>query len=488
MNYFTIQVSPKRGYFFLWGGSLLARGPIDLLDKSKKPASIMWYLAWPAIVEQILMTMVQYVDTAMVGSLGKVASAAVGLNTSTIWLINGINTAVGIGFSVQVARFIGSKENERAKQVVRQAVLAIGMVGIVLTCFLQLIAGHLPYWLGAEEAVIPHAISYMRYIGAGYLFNVAVLVSSNILRCTGDTKTPMFFNILTNLLNVVGNFLLIFPTRELTLFGTTFTMWGAGWGVSGAAISTALATAFSGIVLVSALFWKKSPAQISLRGDYSLDKKVMRDACIIGTPSALERITLSSGQIALTALITGVGTAALAAHQLAITAESLTYLPANGFSVAATTLVAQALGSGEKEMAFQYGKLCTQYAVAMMTITAAIMFALAPQLMGLFTPDQEVIALGAQVLRVIAFAEPFFALSIVIFGVLRGAGDTKWPFYISIVGMWGVRISAAFIMVNIWQIGLIGAWIAMLLDLVIRGAVCVHRFYKGNWRQVWSIT
>lgn len=252
----------------------MAQKEFNLLDTSMKPSKIVLHLAWPAIVEQLLQTMVQYVNTAMLGSLGARATAAVAVNTSLIMLMNGLMNAGAIGFAVQVARHIGAGEPEQAKKNVRQAMVFVLAFGVFSTVLMESISGALPRMMGAEEAIIPDAVNYMRYMSSVFLFNAAIIVSSNIIRCAGDTKTPMFFNLLTNILNIIGNFLLIFPTREITVFGASFTMWGAGMGVSGTGLSTALSTIVSGSMLVGSIFIKRSPIRIPLRGDYRPDWQI----------------------------------------------------------------------------------------------------------------------------------------------------------------------------------------------------------------------
>ncbi len=458
----------------------------NLLDKSIPPNRIIWYLAWPTIIEQILQSMVQYVDSAMVGSLGASATAAVAVNTSTIWLLNGLMNAAAVGFSVLVAREIGAGNLERARNVVRQSILSTVIMGLVLTSVMQVVARFLPSWMGAADDVVPNAVVYMRYIAAVFPFTMAMIVFSAIIRSSGDTRTPLMFNLLTNILNIIGNFLLIFPTRQINIGSLTFTMWGADMGVGGAALSSAISTSFSGLCLFAALFMKDHPAKITWKGNWRFDASLLKTVARLGTPVALERATLSFGQIALTKLITGLGTVSLAAHHLANTAESITYLPPSGFSTAATTLVAQSLGSKDKELAKRYGKLCTIYGTALMTVMGVLLYVLAPQLMRVFTRDAAVIELGARVLRIEAFAEPFFGLSMLIFGVLRGAGDTKGPFLISIFGMWIVRLPLAWILVTFTGLGLAGAWIAMMCDLVVRGICCLWRFRGGRWLSVWE--
>ena len=460
---------------------------LDLLDKSIPSWKLILLLAWPTIIEQILHTAVNYVDTAMVGSIGTYATAAIGVCTSTIMLLMGVMNIAGIGFSVTVARRIGEGDHEAARTTMRQAMLSVVFIGLSLTALVELIlAPNLPRWMGADAEILPYSVMYFRIIGLGYVFNTAMMVSGAILRCMGDTKTPLKFNILTNLINVCGNFLLIYPTRQLTVLGVTFTMPGAGWGVAGAAAATVTATAFSACCLASTLFLRKGPLQISLRDDYRPRKDILLQAFRLGVPSFFERATISLGQIVSTAMITGLGTSAIAAHQLANTGESLCYMPIFGFATAATTLVAQNLGAGDKERARQQGSWCIGMAVCVMCCTSGLMFALAPQIIDIFSNDPQVIALGSQVLRIEALAEPFFAIASVVSGILRGAGDTKWPFYISLAGMWLLRVPVAFVLINGFGWSLHAVWVGMALDLILRGLISLWRFRKGGWMHVWE--
>ncbi len=460
---------------------------LNLLDTSVPSWKLIVLLAWPTIVEQILQTAVNYVDTAMVGSIGTDATAAIGVCTSTIWLIMGVMNAAAIGYSVMVARRIGEGRTEDARAILRQSVLAIGVIGAALTVAVELvIAPNLPRWMGAEPDVLPQAVAYFRVIGAGYLFNTSLVMCSNMLRCMGDTRTPLKFNLMTNAINVAGNFLLIYPTRPLTVFGVTFTMPGAGWGVAGAAAATMLATAVSGVCLLLVLFRRKWPLQIHLKEDYRPQGEIIRQAFRLGMPSFLERATISIGQICTTAMISGLGTVSLAAHQLANAGESLCYMPIFGFSVAATTLVAQNLGAGDKERAFHQGKLCIYMGVCVMVCTSCLLFLLAEPIIDLFSDDLNVITLGGQVLRIEAFAELFFAGASVVGGILRGAGDTRWPFYISLAGMWLIRVPLAFVLIRFFHWGLTAIWVGMAADLALRGVISMWRFYKRKWLQVWE--
>ncbi len=460
---------------------------INLVDASRSPGKTIWMLAWPVILDQSFQTMVQYVDSAMVGSLGAVATAAVAANSATIWLVNGMMYAFGVAFSVLAARQIGAGDTEGVHHTVRQALLAVLGFSVVVTAIMRGIAFDLPVWIGVEEQVVPVAGTYMSYIALAYPFRILFSYLSNLLRSSGDTRSPLLSNIITNIVNITGNIFLIFPTRIVHLFGAEFTMYGADLGVAGAAIATAGATVLSALILFGVLIFKESPLRTPFRGvSWRVDWIVMRQVFKLGTPLALERAVLSLGQIALTILVTRIGTVALAAHHLAITAESITYMPVSGFSIAATTLVAQSLGARKKELSLDFAKRSLRWGIMLMSATGLLMFIFAKELMGFFTPDQAVIVLGARVLRIEAFAQPFFAMSIVISGILRGAGDTKWPFINSLIGMWIVRILPATILILVFDFGLEAAWSCMVADLVVRGLLNYRRYRKGTWIDTWE--
>jgi putative MATE family efflux protein len=291
---------------------------------------------------------------------------------------------------------------------------------------------------------------------------------------------------MTNVIIVALNFFLIYPTRPVEVLGTTLTIPGAGLGVAGAAAATAAATAFSGTCMFLALFRSDSPVGISLRDNFRFKGDIVRQAVKLGVPAGLERATISVGQLVMTALISGCGTVALSANQLANTGESLCYMPVFGFSIAATTLVAQSLGAGQKDLAYEFSSWCFRLSVIVMLVTSTAMFIFAPQIMDLFIDDPAVIKLGAQMLRIEAFAEPLLAIGTVAGGVFRGAGDTRWPFYISIVGMWVVRVTMAVILIKVFHWGLAAVWVAMAFDWLARASISLVRFVRGKWMSAWA--
>ena len=439
-------------------------------------------LAWPAIVEQIMITLVQYVDTAMVGSLGSQATAAVGLTSSTTWLFNGFFAAAAIGFSVQVAQHLGAGRQEDARKVVWQSLRFTVLFGLLMGAIGFALSFPLPALLGADPAVRGDASLYFRIMACAMPFTLGTNMFSAVIRCAGDTKTPMVLNLLINVFNVILNTLFIYETRPVEVLGLRFTMWGAGWGVGGAAFASGLSTALVCLLFLTVLFRKKSPIRISLKQRYKFERGCLLAAWRLGLPAALERSIMCLAQIVITAIITGIGTVAVASNHLAVTAESISYLPASGVAVAGTTLVGQAMGAGRKDLAQRFARMVSWMGVGIMTLGGAVLFLFSTQLIQIFSQDPQVIELGSQVLRIVAFAEPLFGASIVASGALRGAGDSKGPFLISLATMWGVRITLSLILVG--SLGLIGVWLAMAAELCARGLVFMVRLYRGRWLHI----
>lgn len=439
------------------------------------------HLAWPAIIEQLLGTMVSYVDTAMVGLVGPTATAAVGINAACIWLCNSFLGGIGVGYSVQAANAIGAGDAEQARTVTRQGLLATIASGALVLALFQCLAGSIPRWLGAEPDVLPYAVSYLRFYSLGLPFAAMVAIFSAILRCLGDTKRPLIFNATANLLNVVLNFFLIYPTRTVSLLGLSFSVPGAGLGVAGAAIASALSLAVGGLLTLWSVFDPRRTLSIGLREDYRPDSAVIRRAARLGIPYIAERFTVNIGQLLMTRVVASLGTVAIAANHIAVTAEGMCYLPAYGVSFAATALVGQAVGARNKEDARAYGNLAGLFGFGICVFTGAALFLLATPLSSLFSPDPEVIALSAQVLRIVSVSEPMFAVSIVLSGALRGANDVKFPMFLALGCMWGVRVLLAPILVFYFHIGLAGVWAAMALDIICRGLLCIWRWKSGRW-------
>ena len=300
-----------------------------------------------------------------------------------------------------------------------------------------------------------------------------------MLRSTGDALTPGLISIFTCVLDIIFNFFLINPTREMTVFGQNLTVWGLGWGVPGAALGTALANAVGGTLALGVLLLRDGPLCIRKPGSWRITRACLHNVWKVGAPLAAERAALSSAQVLLVRIVSGLGTTAIAANSLGVSAESLCYMAGYGIQDAALALVGQAVGANRRDMAKRFAWLCTAMGMGIMALTGVGLYVFAPQLMGIFTADASVIALGARVLRIEAFAEPMFGASIVASGSMQGAGDSTGCFILNLVSMWGVRLTLAVLLAP--HFGLVGVWVAMCAELCTRGVLFLLRMARGKW-------
>lgn len=455
-----------------------------LLQEGRAPTrreeiSAVLALSWPAIVQQLMLTLVQYIDTAMVGSLGPNATASVGVVSSSVWLFNGLLGAAATGFAVQVAQHIGARETERARSVVRESMLFSLLFGVFMGSAAAALSFPLPGLLGAEEAIRPDASAYFLIVGCSMPFLMAINLMSSLLRCMGDTRTPMLFNITLNIFNTIFNFLLIYEPREASVFGLRVFLPGAGLGVPGAALGSALASLLVALLFLRRFLSRDFPLRISLRDRFRFTRDCLSAMIRIAIPQAMAHTASCGAQIAATVIVAGLGTQAVAANSLAVTAEALCYQPGYGVSTAATTLVGQSIGAGRRDLAVRFARVSTLLGMAIMTGTGLLMFLFAEPLIGMFTPDADVMRLGASVLRIEAFTEPLFAASIVASGAFSGAGDTKWSFAANLLSMWGIRLPIALLLIG--SLGLTGMWIAMACELSIKGLVFLWRLRSKKW-------
>ena len=436
-------------------------------------------LAWPTMLEQLMGTAVQYIDTAMVGSLGTHATAAVGATSTVGWLIGSTISALGVGFLSYVARACGAGEQQRTGKAAAQAVLATVVCGLLFTALTLGLSPMVPKWMQVDPAIQSLASRYFFILYTPMLFRTATIIFGTLLRAAGDTRTPMKVGIGVNIINIVLNFLLIYETRTVTVFGAEILLPGAGWGVLGAAAASAVAIAVGGIVITVAL-WKHpmvSPRGQSFRPDW----EILRPCLKVAVPNALQRFGTSLGYVAFAAMINSLGEVATAAHTIANTVESAFYIPGYGMQTAAATLAGNAYGANDSGKLRKTARMILMMEVLLMILSGSALFAFAPGMMGLFSRDAQVIALGAIVLRMVAVSEPFYGVSIIIEGMMQGMGKTVMPFVCNIIGMWGVRIVGTFLCTQMLSMGLVSAWACMIAHNLLLFVLFVFWYGTGRW-------
>lgn len=432
-------------------------------------------LAWPTMMEQLMQTALQYIDTAMVGSLGTYATAAVGSTSTVNWLIGSTISALGVGFLSYVARACGAGEMDKARKAASQAVLAVLVSGLLFTVITLGMSPFIPVWMQVDPSIRQLASQYFFILYTPMLARAAIIIFGTLLRSVGDTKTPMQVGVLVNITNVVLNFLLIYPSR--TLWGIHIP--GAGMGVIGAAIASAVSFLFGGVAITIVL-WKHpliSPKGQPVKPDW----KVLRPCLKVALPNALQRFGTSLGYVAFASMINSLGDVATAAHTIANTVESAFYIPGYGMQTAAATLAGNALGAQDSHRVRRLAQMIIFIEVILMILSGTLLFVFAPQMMELFSGDKLVIGLGISVLRMVALSEPFYGVSIIIEGMMQGMGNTVLPFIFGISGMWGVRIVGTFICTQILGMGLISAWACMIGHNLLLFFMFLICYLTGKW-------
>ena len=446
-------------------------------------------LSVPSILAQISATVMFFIDASMVGHLGARASAAIGLVETTTWLLGGLASAANMGFSVQVAHFIGANDFEAARRVLRQSLICCLIWSLMLCLGSIAIHSYLPYWLGGTEEIAHDASLYFMIIGiCGIFFQMEGLAGS-MLKCSGNMKIPSVLNIMMCVLDVVFNYCFIYLLDM---------------GVAGAAIGTGLAELITAALMLYFLLfrskmlgiWRSEPteykqtqplstataratSQRNSLNSFRPTADVVGTAFKIGAPMGLQHMLMGGAQVVSTIIVAPLGTVAIAANSLAITVESLCYMPGYGIAEAATTLVGQGIGAGQRLLTRSFAWMSVALGMAVMTFMGMLMWLFAPELMSLMSPVTDIIAQGTEVLRIEAWAEPMFAAAIVCNGVLIGAADTLVPAIMSLMSMWCVRLTLAAWMAR--DYGLRGVWMAMAIELTFRGLLFLTRLASGRW-------
>ena len=418
-----------------------------------------------------------YIDAGMVGSLGAEPSAAIGLVEPATWLIFSLVSAVTMGFSVQVAHFIGANDFPKARAVMRHGYVFGLCFSLLMLLIAFLIGPRLPIWLGGGSDIQHDAMVYFLIFSCITPFHLIEYMSGSMLKVAGDMRRPSMMAILMCVLDVIFNYFFIFPTRTISLFGIELTMPGLGAGVAGAALGSLLAfvcvalpLAYYAIFRSPILAWKQDIERFSWRWQY------IWNALKISAPMGLQYLLMNGAQLVSTMIVAPLGNVAIAAHSFAITAESLCYMPGYGISEAATTLVGQSVGADRRDLHRSFAWMTVFLGMIVMAFMGVVMYIFAPEMIGLLSPVTAIQDLGTSVLRIEAFAEPFFAAAIVAYSVCVGAGDTLKPSMINLGSMWLIRLTLAYCLAS--QYGLRGVWFAMAVELSLRGMMFIFYLFK----------
>lgn len=433
-------------------------------------------LSGPTMLAQLSSVCMQYIDAAMVGRLGAGEAASIGLVASTTWLLGGLSASLVTGFVVVVAQALGAGEAVRARALVRQAAV-VCLAGSLLTALVGLaLSPVLPAVLRGDRAIRGDAARYLAIIALSLPLQQVVVFATGMLQATGRMRFPGVMNMLLCVFDVGCNAFCIFPSRSLP---GGFKVPGLDLGVAGAALGTALSYLFVALPLLWWLLRFDPDLRRRKAEAWRWDAAEVRHALGLSLPVALERLFQNGAQVVSTAIVGPLGPVALAANSFAVTAESLCYMPAYGVAQASTTLVGQSIGAGDVPLARRFAWLSLALGVVVVQVLAVLMYAFAPWMIGIMTHDPSILSLGVRVLRIEVFAEAMFACSIIATGALRGAGDTLAPSILNLVSMWCVRLPLAALLAPVS--GLTGVWLAMCIELNVRGILFLVRVQSGRW-------
>lgn len=462
-------------YFFrifaiLMGGSKKSSELLELIRYGKpmtnsQKLNLIYQLSIPSILAQITSVMMFFIDQAMVGRISVEAAAACGLVESSTWLCGSMTSAASMGFSVQVAHFIGANDFSKARAVFRHALLCTFIFSMVVGCTGLLISRQLPFWLGGGDDIASDATIYFGIFMLVMPFFQLSNLSGAMLKCSGNMRIPSMMSIAMCVMDVTFNFIFIFVFHL---------------GVLGVAMGTGLAIIIGGCVQAYYAICRSEILSLyRVAEKFSFCWDYLRNALKIGAPMAVQSILMSGAQIVSTMIVAPLGNISIAANTFAITAESLCYMPGYGIGEAATTLIGQSMGASRLDLCKSFARMSVYSGMIVMALMGAVMYVLAPELMALMSPVQEIIDLGASVLRIEAFAEPMFAASIVCYSVFVGAGDTLKPAVMNLGSMWLVRLTLAASLAK--DYGLRGVWTAMAIELIFRGVIFLWRMFSGKW-------
>lgn len=437
------------------------------------------FLAWPAILRLFLQSVVGVVDVIMVGKVGTSAIASVDMGNRLVLVLIGSLMSLTIGATTLVAHHVGAGNKEKANHILWQCLMG-GFVSAAILAGLGVIFSKdfLKLMMILMEEVDPFVLNegsnYLRIVFISMIFGLPTMVINATLQGIGDMKTPLVVMLVTNVTNIIFNYLFIFGIGFFPALGVT-----------GAAVGTGIGRLAGFMTALFVLIRGRTDLKLNWRRlTYKIDWDIIKNILKIGIPAAIEQFVRQGSQIVYTTLVAGLGTAAIAANAITMNINTLSFMPGFGFGMAATTLVGQCLGAKKDDLAQKYAKQTTYFAFALMAFASIVLYFFTFPIITLYTEDAEVVSLAASSLRIFILYQPLFSIFMVLAGAFRGAGDTKWVMYFTMIGNWGIRLLCSVFFVFYLDMGLNGFWIAMGVDIVIRVCLIIVRFISGKWKKI----
>ena len=442
-------------------------------EERKSVEKELWRLALPAMLQGLLFTVVFVVDTLMVARLGAASIAAVGAAGPVIWSISSLLFAFSRATTALVAKGTGAKNIEEARMASGQSLAIAVLLGLVTALAFVFGRFYIMAPFGLEAEVLPLAAKYLAIVGGALLFSLPGHIFAVTFQAAGDTKTPLIVSAIGNLVNIVGDYVLIFG------------IWGfPALGVVGAAIATAACRVVEA-TLMGIMLWRKEVCP-HRRHIFALHMPTLRSLLYLGTPATAEAASFHFGYLLFSCLVSWLGTVALAAHRICLSIEALAFMPASGLAVAAATHTGQRLGAKREDLA-EYGIKHVRVRVCQfMAIVAFVLLAFPHFFVSFYTSKSDVAIQSALCLRIGAFELIPLGIAMALTGALQGAGDTKSPFVITTLGIWLVRVPLTALFGLHWGFGLPGVWVATAIDWLIRAMLIDRAIKGGRWKMIFA--
>jgi putative MATE family efflux protein len=434
-------------------------------------------LTFPTFLELFLIFLFSMIDMIMIGRLSTAAMAGVGLTNQPFFLIVAVFQAVNVGTTTLVAWNIGMGNKKAAGTVTKQAIIFNVALGLILTIGGVLFAHHIAAFIGQDAEIIEYATKFLRIICYGIIFQAVSMCVSAAFRACGQAVVPMIYNIGSSGIKVFLNFVLIYGV-----------LWFPELGVEGAAWATTISRIIAMLAALGfVLFWKNSPVRLKIREKLRVDFRMIRQIMTIGIPAAGEQFVIQCGLIFFTMMINMLDVNSIAAHTLVLNVNGLVFAVSQAFGVSTTTLVGQAVGADDYGEAAKYVKLARVMARVSALIVAAVCIIFARQISGFYTTEADVITIAVGIMPYLALVQFMQSTQMCTAGALRGAGDTMYPLYSTIFGIWIFRVGMCAVFIFVFGMGVTGAWLAFALDQGLRSVIVTLRFKSGKWKAMKAI-
>lgn len=433
-------------------------------------------IAWPVLIELVLSSVFGMIDMMMLGNYpdadyAAAAVASVGVTNQPLFLGLAVVQALNVGGTAIVSRYFGAGKKDQMENVTKHVLIISLTFAVPIALFGFFYVDQIMAFMGAEPETIAIGRDYFRVICVSYLFQSFNFGVTGSLRGIGETKVPMGINVRTNFLNVIGNAILIYGLLGFPRLG-----------VVGAATSTAFANFIASVMMIRYLMSGKSELQFSFKNKFKFSKRTIRNLIQIGLPSAVEQLVMRAGIIMFVQVVSSLGTVIFAAHQIGMNILSLSFVVGQAFGISSSALVGRSLGARDSDKAEKYAHHASMMGSASGTVLGIAMFLGAEILVGLYSNDPAIIENASTALRMAAIIQPFQANQLIVAGSLRGAGDTRFPLISTFIGVLGIRVVLANVFIRVFSFGLVGAWLAIVVDQFIRWILIRLRFRSGKWK------